>query len=536
MKVLKEKTSLLIFVTAFLVYSVSLGNQFLWDDEEQIVANPSVHSISKIPNLMFSGIVNSQSESLSGGFYRPIVTITYTVLYSLGNGSPFTFRLFQITLNSANAVLVFLIFSKFFDRKLAFLGSIFFALHPGISEAVLFIAGLGEPLFTFFLLLAFYLYLRNKIIISLISFFIALVTKETAIIFMPLIFIYQILIARKINKNYLLGIVMTSFLYLLLRLVTVGLNLINNLNFPSPIAQIDLLHRIFTIPYSVIFYLMLFIYPVNLAIQWHQIIYSIPSLLVIILLIFLLIYKRKNKLLVFFSLWFVLGIIPVLNLFPLSATVAERWLYFSSVGLISIVLLIVKEKKFLRLFLIFIIILLGTMTIIRETNWKNGISLYANDVKVNPNSFDLVNNYGVELFRLGKKDEAKEYFERSIELNPKWWTAYNNLGVIYENHDDSQKAIELYRKSIDNGNYYLAYENLARLLIKKENYDEANKFLEETLKYYPQNSFFHYLYAVSLYKSEKQQDAIKHAQIAFNLNPTQENYQLLQGIMNKQEL
>lgn len=532
-----KNTAFLVFLITFVLYSLSLGNQFLWDDEEQIVANPSVHNVSNIPNLLFSGIVNSQSGNLSGGFYRPVVTSTYTVLYALGNGSPFIFRLFQITLHALNAVLVFLIFSKFFDRKLALLGGIIFSIHPGISEGVLFIAGLGEPLFTFFILLAFYTYLKNKIIVSLIAFFIALLTKETAIVFIPLLLSYQWLFAKsKVNQKLFLGIIFVSFSYLFLRLITVGSNFANHLNFPSPIAQLDLTGRIYTMPYSVIFYLMLFIYPVNLAIQQHQIVYSVPALVVIILLIGLVIYKRKNKLLAFFSLWFILGIIPVLNFIPLSATVAERWLYFPIIGLIGIVLLIIKNKKILLSALVIIIILMGTRTIIRETNWKNGMALYANDIKVNEDSFDLVNNFGVELFRQDRVEESKQYFDRSIELNPKWWTAYNNLGAIYENNNDSQKAIELYRRSIDNGNYYLAYENLARLLVKQENYEEANKFLEETLKYYSQNSLFHYLYAVSLYKTGNQQEALKHAQIAFNLNPTQENYQLLQTIINEHKL
>ncbi len=533
---------IILFVISFIVYIPSLSNQFLWDDEEQIVGNRSVQNISKIPQLFFSGIVNLQSGQLSGGFYRPVVTSTYTLLYVFGSGSPFTFRFFQIFIHASNAVLVFLILLYLFKSKsFGFIGGLLFAVHPGISEGVLFISGLGEPLFSFFLLGSFYFFLTNKYGISIFLFFLSLLTKETAIIFIPLILVYILLFGKKKNgKTIFMGLVLFSLSYLLIRFLTVGYQLNSSLNFPSPIAQTSLFERVTIIPYIISYYLHLFLFPLNFAIQQHQITFPVWYLAPIILLISLVYIERKNKLFLFFSSWFILGIIPVLNIFPLSATVSERWLYFSIVGLIGIFLLFVNwllkrfgHKKILWILISILIVILGTQTIVREGSWKNGMMLYAHDIKINPNSFDLVNNYGVELYRQGNVDESKKYFEQSIKLNPHWWTAYNNLGALYEKKGNNNKAEELYRKSIDKGNYYLAYVNIARLLVREKKYDEAIILLEKIVPNYQGSFELRYFLIASYYMNDQYDEALQQSQILFRIYPTQNNYQLLQSVINK---
>jgi len=45
----KEKFILLLILVGFLVYFNSLSNGFVWDDEEQVVNNVLVHSLSNFP-------------------------------------------------------------------------------------------------------------------------------------------------------------------------------------------------------------------------------------------------------------------------------------------------------------------------------------------------------------------------------------------------------------------------------------------------------------------------------------------------------
>lgn len=551
---------LIISGIAFLVYSISLPNQFLWDDEVQIVSNKFVHHLDNIPNFFTSGIFYTPGQTLSGGFYRPVLTSTYTFIYVLSKGSPFGFRLFQVLIHTLNSLLVYLIFLQLLKKNYqgqvlfnsSFLAGLTFAIHPAISEAVLFIAGLGEPLFTLFLLTSF-LFFSKYTLISCLFFFLALLTKETAVVFFPLILIYSACLARKNQGIFpIFGFLAVLFSYVLLRYQVVG-GLPQDLSFPSPIAKSPLSTRLVTIPYEIVYYLSIFIFPYSLSIAQHPLVHLITDIrfwgsCLVILLVFSFFYwlgkSSKSFLVLFFTAWFLLGLVPSLNLFPLSATVAERWLYFPSIGLIGITVVaclyfstkIKINKKIIVIVLSGYLVLLSFRTILRITNWRNGLTLYKHDLEVNPNSFDLQNNYAVELFRQEKVSQAKKHFEKSIELNPKWWTSYNNLGVVYEREGEFSQAEEYYQKSIKTGNYYLAYENLAKLYLRMGKNSQALKFLEENLKYFPGSATLHKLYAIILYQQARVEEALKEIKIALDFEPSEENYLLFQKISQREKL
>lgn len=546
----KNKEILFIFIVGFFVYLFSLGNQFLWDDENQIVQNAVIQNIKNLPSLFTKGIVYIPGRELSGGFYRPIVTLTYMLLYFIGNGSPFAFRLFQITLHAINGILVYFLFLNLLrEKKASFLAGLVFAVHPAISEGVLFISGLGEPLYFFFSITAFLFLVYDFYLLSLFFFLIALLTKEAAIVLFLLIIIYLLLFRNK--KPFMptiLGYFWTILVYILLRVITVG-GLVTNLNFPSLIGQQPLLIRILTIPYSVIFYILIFFFPLNLATSNQTVVSSISTIsFLFILLITLLIYylhrKTRSSLFIFFVSWFIVSLAPILNIVPLSSTVAERWLYFPIIGILGTLCVVginfypkVKHyKKLISVALILYVGLLSLRTLIRTFDWRNGYSLYKHDILINPNSFELQNNYGVELFRKGETVKSKQYFQKSVELNPKWWPNYNNLGVVYEREGDYKKASELYQKSIDNGDYFLAYGNLAQIYLKTKDYNSANLLLEKATKYFPYNPGLHRFYAISLYQTSQYELALKEAQILVKLEPSQENYALWQLISTKEKL
>ncbi|HEX7542623.1 MAG TPA: tetratricopeptide repeat protein, partial [Patescibacteria group bacterium] len=152
------------------------------------------------------------------------------------------------------------------------------------------------------------------------------------------------------------------------------------------------------------------------------------------------------------------------------------------------------------LFAIVIITIFSIRSFIRVLDWRSGLSLFSRDIR-KTSSFDLQNNMGVELFRIGRYDEAKKYFEISTQLAPYWWVNWNNLGAIYEREKNIQKAAEYYQKSIDNGQYYLAYENLAKVLVLYGNdQKKTEEFLQKALKLFPEDQS---LLQINAYSQEK---------------------------------
>jgi len=196
---------------------------------------------------------------------------------------------------------------------------------------------------------------------------------------------------------------------------------------------------------------------------------------------------------------------------------------------LSIVALISKTKSFWhhvsRGILVLIIMALAIRTVIRNADWKDGLTLYAHDVKivskVSPKgSFDLENNCGVELFRAGKIDEAEKHFRKSVEFQPRWPYSQNNLGAVLEQKNDLEGALAQYKKAIEVGDYYLAYENVGGILIKMKRNEEAKDFIEKSLLKFPQNNklklYLAWLYAadnVSPKEEDKQKALILLSQI-----------------------
>jgi len=104
------------------------------------------------------------------------------------------YHLTNIAINTANVLLVFLVFYLLFQKiNYAFIGSLFFSIHPCHVEAVSWISGRTDLLAALFLLTAafffiLFLYKKKATIYLLTTFFflLALLSKENSILF-PLI-------------------------------------------------------------------------------------------------------------------------------------------------------------------------------------------------------------------------------------------------------------------------------------------------------------------------------------------------------------
>jgi len=320
-----------------------------------------------------------------------------------------------------------------------------------------------------------------------------------------------------------------------------------------PMGQASLVERLMTIPLMLFSYLRIFFFPKDLFIAQHLVVQEISDyrfwLYLILVLIFILVlalvaFRTKSKLFAFFFLFLSFSISLILNIFPLDMTLAERWFYLPMIGLLGMMVFLLNKriKKFVWLEKIILpaflvtILLLSLRTIIRANDWRNGLTLFSHDIQYTPDSFDLNNNLGVELFRAGNLEKAKPYFERSIELEPKWWTPYNNLGAVYQQERDLKKARELYEKSIEKGNYFLAYENLAFIVLKEEEPEEAIKIINQSLTVLPYNLRLWTALTLAYYQDEQFEKAEELARKLYSSSPTPQTRSLLEAIINRKKI
>lgn len=501
---------------------------------------------------------------MEGLYYKPLMTTFFSLVYSIFGPNPFFFHLMQLSFHIASSILVFLIFKHFYKDKtwLSFTLAVIFLIHPINTEAVVYISDLQDILYFFFgilslcLIIAKPLTFYRSLVISLLLLS-SLLSKETGVVFIGIISLFILLYRRKDLLFYGFALGSALGIYSFLRFVVAGIFF--NKHGLSPITVMNFGERLMSIPKIIMTYITNFVFPQNLAINQHWAVRSLtfqefylPLIIEITLLVFatvlgFVLYRKNRKtflIYLFFFLWFAGSLGLHLQIFPLDLTVSDRWFYTPIVGFLGMIGVISSEvkiqksslKKFITLTTIIIIILLLIRTFIRNTNWRDGLRLYGHDIQVSQGSFDLENNYGVELFRAGKVDEAKVHFEKSTQLAPKWWTNWNNLGVMEERKGDYEKAGEYYKKAIDNGNYYLAYENYAGILLFHKDPKEAKEFIEESLKYLPYNSKLWFFLALSEYKLDNKQNALEAAKNAYQLSTNQQTYYIYSRLLQNQPL
>jgi len=107
---------ILIVLSVMLIYANSLKNSFVWDDAIVIAENSFVKSWKNFPAIFSKAYLTpfSQIEYLginSAGSgetsYRPVVTLSYFIDYSIWKLNPFGYHLTNILLHIFNVILLF---------------------------------------------------------------------------------------------------------------------------------------------------------------------------------------------------------------------------------------------------------------------------------------------------------------------------------------------------------------------------------------------------------------------------------------------
>ena len=99
-----------------------------------------------------------------------------------------------------------------------------------------------------------------------------------------------------------------------------------------------------------------------------------------------------------------------------------------------------------------------------QNDLDKAIKTYCDAIAVDPLNFMTYAKTGLALWEKDYLEESVVAFHKSIELNPDFEIAQNNLGVVYlDGYGDPKASLEYFKNAIDlNPNYTLAYFNLAR--------------------------------------------------------------------------
>ena len=520
-----KKALSIIILFGIVVLGNSLFNNFVGDDYPQIINNPTTQNIHNLFNF-FSGSVfySGGAEKLGGNYYRPLMNTSFSLIYTFFGSNYFMFHLFQLTIIIANAYLLFLVFSYFFKKHVSLILAIIFLIHPFNSETTFYIAAMQDVLFFFFGILAFRITQKydspKHIAYITLLIFASLLSKETGLLFIPLILVFTFFYKRKIFGTVIASLALVSATYFLLRTHAIGVVAATTPN--APIERLDLIHRMISMPSIFLFYIKTFLLPINFAVSYQWVVskidfqnFGLPLAIDTLFLLgvlsgVILLFKRKNKLLVpyiMFAMIFLSGVMFHLQFYPLDQSVADRWFYFPSVGLLGILgvfisLLIKKyQTKKLFYFAILIIFILSLRTIIRSFDWRNDIMLSTHDIKVSPQAWGLENELSFAYAKKGDYERAKLHALKSIKIFS-YIINYTSLGASYTSLGQYENAKNAYIEGLKYGDNFQAYENLAGIsMIKNDNKDGAEFIKSKALPRYPRNGIIWMDLAIIKYRN-----------------------------------
>lgn len=536
---LKQYAYLIIGI-GYLVFFNSLFNGFVWDDNFQIVNNIPVHN----------GLLFYYFSHTIGPYYRPLMLLSYTIIYQFFHLNAFFFHFIQISIHIVNVIFVFWLLRYFSKNTLvSFFLAILFLIHPMNAEPVDYIANLQDVMFTFFGLTALFITIKNKFgsysfIISSLLLFLGLLSKETGILFIAMSLSYTIFTKKSQKLKFIIGTCASFIIYLVIRIALVGVIKPTNFNLipPNTILEATFIQRLLTIPKIIYFYLATFIYPADLTNKyWYVKDINIPDFILplifdflvfsFLLIIGILISRREknsSSSYWFFFFWFCLGIGLHLQMLPLDKTVADRWFYFPMIGLLgmtAVALARIKiisslKKKSLIIFILFIYTILGVRTMIRNNNWYSDLTLFSHDLPSMENIGDIHYNYAIALMSANRVDEAIAHYKRGIQLIPNSFMLWHNLGMAYLKKNNLEKAGINFTKAVnlkrDEG---LPNRALVYTLILQAKYNEAIKVAKSALRLLPNDAYLWRLLGLAEHEMGNNTKAQEYFQKSISLHP-----------------
>jgi tetratricopeptide (TPR) repeat protein len=230
---------------------------------------------------------------------------------------------------------------------------------------------------------------------------------------------------------------------------------------------------------------------------------------------------RRTKVIFFSLFFFLITLVPYLNIIPISTLKADRYVFiasFSYVFLLGIAfdrLYAYQHKKFSQGFFkllsvvifLFLLVSYSFMTIHQNTIWKNSYTLWTDAVEKHPESSTANALLGVVYMDLGMDQDSVKYLEKAVQLIPYDYQTHNNLGIVYGKLDEPEKATNAFATAMwlkpDDDTIKI---NLSVFYQRQKDYKKAEEVLKYLLSKSPKNANLYYRLGL-VYKDAGQYEA-----------------------------
>lgn len=473
-----RRQTMIIALAVLIGYGSTLKSGFMYDDRFFVSENLSVHSLANAPAFFTSPKATTASIPWNN-IWRPLRNVSYALDHALWGLKPIGFHLTNLALHLVNCLLMVAIAGRLLPGGPApLIAGLIFALHPVQVEAVAWISGRDDLLLALFLLSAWLFRMRYLLsgkkawlAVALACYVLALLSKETATVFPLALPVLDVIFSPDKKhpagkprwKEYLIWAAVAGA-YFTIRLALLGGLAHRGFWGGSFIANV------LTMLWALAQYLRLLVLPL-----WLRVDYVIPPVvwlgdwrwmagLAAALTATALAWRYRAARWPLFSwAWFIIFLLPVSNLIPIAAIMAERFLYLPMAGVCLLagwILAGLSAKPRRILATVLCLAMLG-LTLRRGLEWQEPGRFWKTETARSPNSAIAHNNLGQHHYRQGDMGSAEKCFLRALGIHPGLSSARASLGDVYYHTGRYGMAIDQYRE-------YLRLEPQARNRIQAE--------------------------------------------------------------------
>jgi len=579
-----ERKFLFFLCISFLLYGNTLLNGYGIDDQfvtENNYTNNGLKSIKKIFSSYYA-----ENDGKNNYEYRPIVKVSFAIEHQFFGVNPWVGHLINLIIYALCLFLLFKVLKLIFYNQPLFFSiciTVLFSVLPIHTEVVASLKNRDVLLcFTFCMLLiiqldsffktANYLHLLFALSLAILGF----LTKYDII---PFLAIAPLVLYKK-HKYKILPLLVTSVVftssYFLSKLVkqhfldkTSGERIYKYYENPL-FFEHSLIDRFSTAFNALGHYFKMLILPLNMSCYYgYNTIdmfnfFSINAIVGVVLLIVMIFYfikliKTENPLwyaIIFFGTSISMYM-NVLKIVP--GIVADRFLFSASIGFAIAVVHISfkyinknpntfslkKTNTNFKLYSVFILLTFSFMTVSRNTEWKNRVTLYSHDIAHTPKSTALNLLYSNEILVnlnkpnsfLSEQEKSKSISNAIVSLNNVLkidslnTTALNNLAFIKQKvNNDYAGAIPYYQKAltIDSTKFEVQF-NLCYCLYKTYQFQLAQSLALKMFTSDPTNQQVLDLMSYILIENKKTNEGIQIFKALSDEQPNNNSINIILG-------
>lgn len=478
-------SALFIVLVGFGVYANSWKGQFVFDDLDLVRDNVLIRDPHNFTKLFTQDV--GAAAGVPFYFYRPLLQVVWMADHALSHGGVAVYHasstLFHVLAALALCWLITLLFA---DPPLSLAAALFFVVHPVHTEAVAYISSLADPLSAFFIFLCLAAYVKAEgprwawwTALSAVFYALGILSKEMTIVTLLLIGVYHLAFKARLRRPALAALAAITLAYGALRLFVFHSRVAHP---PHLLGFVDRLKGFFA---ALATYARVLIFPHDLHMEYGTKIFAANDPSVVIgaalfaaaVIAFIILWRKqktaRGSIYLFSLAWFFAALLPVANLYPINANMAEHWLYLPSVGFFlvlgsgfSFLWRKGRESRIYRMTALGLsaaLIAFYAFTTIRQNDyWYTPLGFYTRTLRYAPTSSRMHNNLGTIYKEKGDFDKAAVEYREALRLKPDTPEALINLGFIEAFQGHYNEARDSYEKALKlRPNLVIAHYNLA---------------------------------------------------------------------------